>query len=336
MSYPTPADDPRLAISRLCTSAVVGSVISAFWELGAMDQVNEQGWLDVDEFAASNDLDAASTLAMFRVLSAVGIVTRDGGRVTPATNFAEAYRNKSFFHWVARGSAELFRQLPELIQVKNRVGEFCKRDAVSIAFACREINTYCYDPQFWAAVDSLDFQASAVADLGCGNGERIFQLLHRYPDMRAIGIDIASPVVEVAVAEAHAAGLSSRVDFIEADVSTLTERKDFVEVDLLTCFMMGHDLWPRQRCVDTLRRLRKVFPNVRRALLGDATRNTEAADRDMPVFALPFELGHAVMGIYLPTVEDWESVFEEGGWRLCRKYPINIAVGETIFEIEPV
>lgn len=76
-----------------------------------------------------------------------------------------------------------------------------------------------------------------------------------------------------------------------------------------------------------------MFPNVRRFLLGDATRTVGVADRDLPVFTLGFELAHDMMGAFLPTTADWESVFEESGWRLLHKYWINIAAGEVIFEL---
>lgn len=300
-----------------------------------MDELQEHGWLDTGEFADRNQLDPASTLGMFKVLAAVGIVRRDGSMVSTGTNFAEANRHKSFFHWVARGSAELFRRMPEVVQTKNRAGAFYSRDPAAIAFACREINRNCYDSRFWSALESLDFEVSVVADLGCGSGERVLQMLRRMPGARGIGIDVALPPLAVAKAEAEAAGLAHRATFLEADVATLEPRPEFDEVDLLTCFMMGHDLWPRQRCVDALQHLRKVFPHVQRVLLGDATRTLGIADQDMPIFSLPFELGHDMMGTHLPTVADWESAFRMGGWRVRNRYDIKVAVGEVIFEVEP-
>lgn len=327
--------DPRRTVTDLCTSTVAASVISAAWELGAMDELQDRGWLDIDEFAERERLDRASTFGMFRVLAAVGIVRRDGKMVSTDVNFAEANRNRSFFHWVARGSAELFRRMPEVLREKNRSGSFYSRDPAAIAFACREISRHCYDPWFWSALESLDFEVSVMADLGCGSGDRVLQVLRYLPRARGIGIDIAAPALAVAEAEAEAAELAHRAVFLEADVVALKPRPEFEDVDLLTCFMMGHDLWPRRRCVDALQRLRETFPRVRRLLLGDATRTLGLADQDMPIFTLPFELGHAMMGTYLPAVAEWESAFREGGWRVRNRYDIKVAVGEVIFEAEP-
>jgi hypothetical protein len=57
---------------------------------------------------------------------------------------------------------------------------------------------------------------------------------------------------------------------------------------------------------------------------------------------LDFELGHDLMGVVLPTVADWESVFGEAGWEsvfgeagwdLVRTNTIDMTVGEVIFEL---
>jgi phenylpyruvate C(3)-methyltransferase len=322
------------ATAHIYNSAVAASAISAAWELGALDELNERGVLDAHEFATSRRLDFPSTLGMFRALAAVDIVERDNTKVVPAGNFAEVHRTRSFFHWLTRGSAELFRQMPAVLHTENRTGNFYQRDPAAIAFACREINSFCYDPWFWEAVDGLDFDFTVVVDLGCGSGERVMQILRHYPGTRGLGIDIAAPSLEVAAAEAKNTGLADRITFLEADALTLEQRPEFSDVKLLTCFMMGHDFWPRQQCINTLRHLSALFPNVRRFLLGDATRTVGVADRDLPVFTLGFELAHDMMGVFLPTVADWESAFEEGGWRLLHKYWINIAVGEVIFELE--
>src|SRR5260370_42340485 len=98
--------------------------------------------------------------------------------------------------------------------------------------------------------------------------------------------------------------------------------------------MMGHVLRLRERCVGAFRRLRKVVPAAQRLLLGDATRAAEVPDAELPVFTLGFELGHDLMGVFLPTVADWESVFDEAGWKLARTNRIDLTVGEVVFELE--
>lgn len=81
---------------------------------------------------------------------------------------------------------------------------------------------------------------------------------------------------------------------------------------------MGHDFWPRDRCVDNLRRLRRSFPRVQRFFLCDTVRilldNPDSRyavqEGAMPIFTLGFEIGHALMGVTLPTAEDWGGCFK--------------------------
>jgi hypothetical protein len=162
----------------------------------------------------------------------------------------------------------------------------------------------------------------------------LFRSLAAYPRARGVGIDIARPALAAARADSLAAGAADRVTFVEADVLDLGERPEFADVELITCFMMGHDFWTRENCVSALRRFREVFPSAQRLLIGDATRTADVPDADLPVFTLGFELGHDLMGVFLPTVADWETVFDEAGWKLARTNLINLTVGEVLFELE--
>jgi phenylpyruvate C(3)-methyltransferase len=325
---------PPNGATAIFNSAVAAWAISAAWEVGALDELNRAGTLDADDFAVRHGLDPDSTNGMFRALAVVDIVRRENSAILISANFEEVYQTKSFFHWLARGSGELFQQMPFCLVNKNRVGSYYQRDGAAIAYACREINDLCYEQTFWSAMDRIGMRFRVVADLGCGSGSRVTEILKRFPDTRGVGIDISSPSLDAARKAAVSMGLAHRAEFIEANVLDLEVRPEFDEVELITCFMMGHDFWPRQRCITTLRGLRERFPSARRLLLGDATRTVGIADQDLPIFTAGFELGHSLMGVRLPTVADWEGVFEEGGWRLLRTNRIDLTVGEVIFELE--
>lgn len=320
------------SVATIYNSAVAAFAIAAAWEVGALEVLYRERTLDTAEFADRNSLDALSTNGLFRAMASVGLVHREGATVTPLPGFDAVYHNKSFFHWLGRGSAELFQQIPRVLRNEQRTGAYYRRDPAAIAFACREIDDITYAPAYRGAIDRLDFPVTRVADLGCGSGGRLMDLLRRFPDSTGTGVDIAAPSLEVARKEAADAGLSDRSEFVQGDVLRLEPRPEFADIELVTCFMMGHDFWPRENCVATLRRLREVFPSARRLLIGDATR-TALPDTELPVFTLGFELGHDLMGTFLPTVDDWQSVFAEGGWELVRTNRIELTVGEVIFEL---
>lgn len=319
-------------VAALYNSAVAAFALSTAWEIGALDVLREDGALDCDAFAADRGLDAPSLVGIIRALASVGIVRRHGHLAERGPLFDDAYRSKSFVHWFARGTSPLFQQMTHALHSGNRTGRYFSRDAAAIAYACREINTICYDPDYWDAVDRLGEPPRHVVDLGCGSGGRLFELLERFPGARGTGIDIARPSLEVARDESVRRGLDSRATFVEGDVLRLEARPEFADADLVTCFMMGHDFWPRERCAATLRQLREAFPSARRLLLGDATR-TAYADDDLPVFTVGFELAHDLMDVRLPSVEEWESVLDGSGWTLLRTNRIEVAAGEVLFEL---
>ncbi len=317
-------------------STVAASAVGAAWEVGALDELHEHGKIDAAEFAARNDLHQPSTLAMFAALASVRIVERRGTTILVGPAFADVHRHRSLFHWLSQGSGELFRRMPHVLRNGNRSGEFYQRDAAAISYACREISERYFDPAFWEAMDGLDFQVTSAADLGSGSGERLIQIARRHPGVRGVGIDIAGPAVDMARREVAAQGLADRITFTEGDARAITPRPEFAEVDLVTCFMMGHDFWPRANCVGALRRIREAFPKARRFLLGDATRTVGFPDDELPMFTLGFEVGHDLMGVYLPTLDEWDGVFEEGGWRLLRKHLITTLTVSVVFELEPL
>ena len=191
-------------------------------------------------------------------------------------------------------------------------------------------------------MDGLNYMFQSVVDLGCRSGQRLMQILDRYPGTSSIGIDLASPSLKVATTKALEGGFRGRLSFKEGDVCDLDEDIEFAKIDLMTCFMMGHGFWPRENCVARLQRLRKVFPNVRRFILGDATRTllnqsrskTTAAKDTVSIFTLGFEFAHAMMGVYTPTVEEWDSVLIEGGWRCVKKHILGHLANTVIFELE--
>ncbi|KAI9697092.1 MAG: hypothetical protein M1836_005054 [Candelina mexicana] len=316
--------DSERAVATIFNSAIAATAIGAAWELGLLDELRDQEKVEVHKFATQHNLDTGSMQGLVTALAVVDVVKRDQDTVTRGRLLDEVYRTKSLFHWLTIGSGELFARMQYVLRNENRTGGFYRRDPVAIAYACRDINRQHFDPAFWAAMDGLDYKFHSVVDLGSGSGERLVPLLGRYPGISGIGIDLAGPAIGVAAARALAHGFGDSLSFTEGDVRDISYRDEFAQ------------------CVATLQRLRKAFPKARLFLLGDATRilldsagSKHAITEDnVPVFTLGFEFGHAMMGVYLPTIEEWEGVFAEGGWRCVRRHLIESLSLSVIFELE--
>ncbi|HKF38013.1 MAG TPA: class I SAM-dependent methyltransferase [Ktedonobacteraceae bacterium] len=80
-------------------------------------------------------------------------------------------------------------------------------------------------------------RGALVADVGCGQGKALIKLAQTYPQSRYVGYDNFAPFIEVAMANAQAAGVADRVRFEHRDVSEgLPE-----QYDVITTFDVVHD-----------------------------------------------------------------------------------------------
>ncbi|WP_244230011.1 SAM-dependent methyltransferase [Kitasatospora albolonga] len=325
----------QLTAADIYNSAVASWAIAAAWEVGVLDEIYNTGTVDGDELAQKLELDPIAARGMYQALAAVRIVTREDGKISAGPLFDEVNHYRSYFHWLSRGCSGLYTEMPSVLRQANRVGDdFYRRDARAISYACRELTTFSFDPAFWTALERVPFDFSVVADLGCGSGERLIQVARRYPHVRGLGIDIAEAAVRMTTEEVARNGLSDRITAVLADARGLRTHPAFAEVEVLTCFMMGHDFWPRESAVERLRTLREQFPNVRRFLLGDATRTVGYADHEIPLFSLGFESAHDLMGQYIPTIDEWHGVFAETGWTLVGEEKISSPAASVVFELE--
>jgi SAM-dependent methyltransferase len=320
-------------VADIFNSTVAGFAIAAAWEVGLLDELRDNGALEVPRYCAERDLHLRSVHGMVAALAAVDVVRRDGDTVRRGPEFDAVHRHKAFFHWLTVGSVELFAAMSRVVRNENRVGAFYRRDAAAIGFACRDINRHSFDPVFWQAMDELDFPFTRVADLGCGSGGRLAQIAARCPGISGVGVDIAPAALAEAEAHLRAEGIAERFTFVAGDARQIEPDPAYHDVEVLTCFMMGHDFWPREQCVTSLRRLREAFPNVRRFLLGDTARTTGLPDTGKPVFTLAFETAHDLMGVYLPTLLEWEDVFAESGWKLLDVRDVSHPADSVIYEL---
>lgn len=122
----------------------------------------------------------------------------------------EAHRTKSLFRWLTLGSGGLFSRMQYVLRSENGTGNSHQRDPAAIAYACRDISNSYFGPVFWGVMDGLDYKFQSVVDLGCGSGQRLMQILDRYPGTSGIGIDLASPFLKVATTEALEGGFRGR------------------------------------------------------------------------------------------------------------------------------
>ncbi|MGI5216974.1 class I SAM-dependent methyltransferase [Nocardia sp. CA-290969] len=98
----------------------------------------------------------------------------------------------------------------------------------------------------------LRAEGARILDVGCGGGWSAIALARAYPAARVQGVDIDAPSVRMALANAAAAGVADRTDFVVADAGQLAAG--------------GFDIAFAFECVHDMPRPVEVLASVRRAL----------------------------------------------------------------------
>lgn len=323
---------PTSMTANLFNAAIASSSISAAFDLGLLEALQGSGRVHLDEFCRDRELHGESIEALVYALRCFQIVELDpddSNAVERGKHFAETYREKGYFFWLHRGYGDFIQQLSSLSRNKNRNGSY-PRNGELIAVAGRDYGDQFVDAHFEEFLGQSP--ARFAADLGCGCCERLIKLAQRWPELRGVGVEINEATVLRARQSITAANLEDRLTIVQADVANLDQMSEFAEVDLIFCFFMAHDLWPRENCIRAFRNIRKVFPSAKRFLLSDTFRSKLSPSQDIPTFTLGFELTHAVMGQYIPTVDEWFDLFDEAGWHCVEQRNIGIPFS-SIFDL---
>ncbi|ROO82952.1 methyltransferase family protein [Actinocorallia herbida] len=314
------------------SSYLVSVALSATHELGILDALHVEGVYTLGE--SGEGLDPTVVARYMNALMWGGIVEIDGAIVRPGPLFDDAFAARGYFYWMVRGCGTLFTEAPGVTSEASRGGDFYSRDMRAVAIGSKLIGDGDVEPLFDRLLEAKG--ASVVADLGCGSGQRLMRVAGIRPGTRGIGLDISSASVELASQSVASAGLADVISVHRADVLDLGEIPGAEDVDVITCSFMGHDFWPHDTCVNTLRGLRETFPNAHTFLLCDVVRSTGLPGDGTPIFTLGFELVHALMGVYLPTLEEWRAAFAESGWRCAVEHAVPNPPGGYLFQLEAV
>ena len=316
----------------LFSSYVVTTALSAAHELGLLDLLNAERVIDISD-AAGAQLDPGVVRGLLVPLGWAGVVEVDGDKAVAGPRFDDVYAARGYYYWLVRGCGELFATAPDVAYRDRRVGEFFHRDMRAVAIGSRLIGDTEVEPLFDELLAGLGL--ATMADLGCGSGQRLLRVADRNPNVRGIGVDIANGAVTLARSSIAEAGMDERIRVVQADVLNLPEDPGFADVDVVTCVFMGHDFWPLERCVEGLAGLRRAFPNAQRLLLCDVVRTPGAPGPDTTIFTLGFELIHALMGVYIPSREEWLTAFRAAGWDLVAEHPVTAPPSGILFELRP-
>lgn len=318
--------------ARIFNSAIGASAIAAAFELGLFDELDSKGSLEIESYAKAHDLHPWSVAAILHAMECCGIVhlAEDKKSATQADGFRQAFMDKGYFLWLMRGYGNLVHNLATIVRNGDTTMDGIGRDGRYIAMSGRDYGAHFVDPHFTEVMNEVPF--TVAADLGCGSAERLIKLAKSRPDFRGVGVEVNKGAVDLARRSIEDNGLSDRLQVVHSDVKNLVYQEEFGEVEVLFCFFMGHDLWPRPNCLRAFTSIRQAFPNLKRFLFSDTYRSDHPEPQETPIFTLGFEFTHALMGQYIPSLSEWEDLFQEAGWACEGRRDISIPYS-SIFDL---
>lgn len=195
-----------------------------------------------------------------------------------------------------------------------------------VAIGSDEANQGLMQDIFDRVIDGFD--ATCIADLGCGNAGRLVNLLKRRPELTGVGIDINPQAIEVAQKNAAQNKLTNKLELVCENVFTsLTEpRPELNTVELVMSFMMLHDLFNIKELRGKLfTKMKDAFPRAKYFVFADTC--VDEQDRSantMPVFTMGYELIHQMRGIQLFPVDYYKEQFQKEGLELVAQHDFGV------------
>lgn len=316
----------------LYNATITGFSISAAFEIGLLDQLlcSTEG-VDLASFCKDKNLDFNSTKSMLFSMQCFGIINFDPLTmlVTKGAEFDQVYENKGYFLWMLKGYGKCLMDFPRLLSHQNNSFE---RDGGAIALAGKDYGEFHIDSYVETILSQITW--SKIADLGCGSANRILQIAKKW-NCHALGVEIVPDAVAIAKEAIISAGMENSVQISQGDINQLTPKKEFEDVDLITSFFNGHDLWPRENCINIFRHLKTCFPKLKYFLFCDTFRSDLPPSQEIPMFTLGFEILHSFMRQYIPSINEWRILFKEAGWDCIQEIETGIPY-TNIFLLTPI
>ncbi len=265
---------------------------------------------------------AAVLKVTMAILSDHGVVEFNNGAYRLNAKGHSLGRDHGFMTWLIGGYTEYLHGLKDVIA---GVDSAHQSDAANVARGSSQI-----DQQFLRANARkliLEHAPNALADLGCGDGSRLFDLLQSRPTLKGVGIERSRAGARLALENRARLGLESRVQLIEGDcLADLRQLEFCAEVDTVTSFFLLHDLLHARdgRFDEVVTLIKRSFPRATRLMLADTTCDAFDSGAPPPIFSRGFQLVHAMMKVRLRTRAEYEALFRASPARLVATHPLQV------------
>ena len=297
-------------------------------EVGLLEALREEKWVDPAVFADRHGLDPDLVTALCQYLYARRLLSREGVRFGLDEDGRFLMKTDLLRGWfeLVNGYEPVLHAFEPLTGGKLRYGTGVTRDPGQVATGSGLASRGFYFP---LVTDILRRMGSrTVLDIGCGDGTFLRSLCRALPHVRGVGIDLASEAVARGRETLAAEGWNGQISLHEGDALEVHRLSvSAAEIDAATTFFVLHELAVAGgdgELPSFLLRFRERYP--RTALIIVETIRPDASElRRRPGPAIEYFLLHDLSKQAPLDRERWQRVLREAGFTSVEERHLGFA-----------
>ncbi len=315
----------RLGWNEMIRGSFATRTMHALFNVGLIDEFRAKGWVDIQTFASSRQLDAGVLAALCDALYEIRILKKDGSKYALDGKGALLVDEMRGWFEVSYGYDEIFSSLEPMLRGQKVYGKDFYRRSDYVAIGSGAMGNSLFFPLSNQIIQQKGYKR--ILDLGCGDGTFLLKLCELDPQVSCLGIDIAPEAVEEGMQKVQRAGLQNRVQLFAEDISKIKELPEPLrQVDAATIFFILHELLDDgdDRVIDFLQSYRKVFPGVP-LIVFEVIRPTAEELRKRPGITIYYQLYHSLSHQRLANNEKWHALFRAAGFNSVEERHLGFA-----------
>lgn len=298
--------------------------------LGLLEEIAPGREFSAATLAAGVGLPQDGVANYLEAMESAGVIepaTSGEGRFRVVSDFAVIQHRAGYVAWTMNANRPFIEHAREFFTNPEQAKAKYVRDGRQVAVASQWFGSLAVYP---AALEVMsDAQPNRVADLGAGTCRLLIEVLGRFPNTTAVGLDMDAGACRAASQAAAHAGVTDRLTVVERPIQSVAEDPSPVDgADVIHAGFVFHDMMPEEEDVAD-----KVLANCRDALRpGGVMAITDAVpylrnDRERGFSAIVTYYHRQFMERKLLTEQEWESKLLGAGFSSVEIIELGLPTG---------
>jgi 2-ketoarginine methyltransferase len=301
------------------------TTIHALLNVGLIDEMQKKPGVNIEEFAASANLEIDVLRPLCETFYCLGLFDRDDCGYSLSEKGRDVVEVMRGWLEVCYGYSEVFHSLEPLLRKEKVYGRDLYRRSDFVARGSGEMENLLFFPMVNDIVVAGGYRK--ILDLGCGDGTFLRNLCDLNPDVECFGIDLAPGAVAEGNRALREAGLGSRITLFALDISKIEQVSGALkQIDAATAFFVLHELlyFGEDVLLDFLKSFRRLFPDVPLIAL-EAVRPPIEELRRHPGISVYYFLYHDLTQQKPVDAENWKRLFSSAGFASIEERNLEFA-----------